>query len=237
MGKRLIQQRRGKGSSTYRAPSFRYKGKTGYNKFNKETIKGKILDLIKCPGHSAPLAKIEYENGEQSMIVAPEGVKVGDIIRSGPKAKPKPGNILQLKDIPAGTFINNIELSPGDGGKFVKSSGTSAKVVEKTEKGITVLLPSDEKKIFKPECRASIGTIAGGGRLEKPMLKAGNQYHAKKAKNKLYPKVSGTSMNAVAHPFGSKSSHQKGRPTQASRNAPPGKKVGSIAPKRSGHKR
>ncbi len=237
MGKRLIQQRRGKGSSTHRAPSFRYKAKSGHNRFTEETIKGKIIDLIKCPGHSAPLAKIEYENKEVCYIVAPEGIRAGDVITSGSEAKPKPGNTLQLKDIPSGTSINNLELNPGDGGKFVKSSGTSAKIIEKTKKGIVVLLPSSKRKIFDPNCRACIGHIAGSGRLEKPLLKAGNKFYAKKAKNKLYPKVSGTSMNAVAHPFGSKSSHQKGRPTQASRNAPPGRKVGNIAPKRSGHKR
>ena len=91
MGKNLIQQRRGKGSSTYRAPSFRYKGKAGYNKLTEETIKGKILDIIKCPGHTAPLIRVEYENGEGVLIIAPEGVRVGDFIESGPESRARAG--------------------------------------------------------------------------------------------------------------------------------------------------
>jgi len=78
--------------------------------------------------------------------------------------------------------------------------------------------------------------IAGSGRTEKPLLKAGNKFHKMKAKNKMWPIVSGNSMNAVSHPFGSKKSNSKGRPTQSSRNAPPGRKVGKIAPRRTGRK-
>ena len=100
--------------------------------------------------------------------------------------------------------------------------------------GIVVELPSSKRRTFMPDCRAIIGTIAGGGRTEKPFLKAGTRHFKMKAKNKFYPIVSGISMNAVAHPFGGKGSHTKGRPTQASRNAPPGRKVGSIAPRRTG---
>ncbi|MBW2996067.1 50S ribosomal protein L2 [Candidatus Woesearchaeota archaeon] len=237
MGKNLIQQRRGRGTATFRAPSFRYKGNTSHNKLTDKTLKGKIIDLITCQGHSAPLAQIQYENGEKILMIAPEGIRVGDSIESGPESKAKAGNILPLKSVPTGTTIYNIESQPGDGGKFVKSSGTSAKVAGKTRAGITILLPSSKKKIFNPECRACIGIIAGSGRLEKPFLKAGNRYYAKKVKNKIYPHVQGISMNAVAHPFGGKSSRIKGRPLQASRNAPPGRKVGNIAPRRSGHKR
>jgi len=237
MGKNLIQQRRGRGTATFRAPSFRYKGKAKFNKISEDVLKGRIKDIIKCQGHSAPLLKIKFENGEEVLMIAPEGVRVGESIRSGPEAKIKRGYILPLKNIPEGTPVFNIELNPGDGGKFVKASGNTAKIVGKTSAGVSIKLPSNKQKIFNPECRACIGIIAGSGRTEKPLLKAGNRYYAKKAKNKLYPKVQGTSMNAVAHPFGSKSSHVKGRPTQASRNAPPGRKVGSIAPKRTGHKR
>ncbi|MBR9691211.1 50S ribosomal protein L2 [Candidatus Woesearchaeota archaeon] len=237
MGKNLIQQRRGKGSSTYRAPSFRYKAKVNHNKLTGETVKGQILDIIKCSGHSAPLIQVAYDNGEQAWIIAPEGVRVGETIESGPECRAKTGNTLPLKNIPEGTPVYNIESSPGDGGKFVRTSGTAAKIVGKTRAGITIILPSSKQKLFNPECRACIGVIAGGGRLEKPFLKAGNKYHAMRAKNKLYPHVCGVSMNAVAHPFGSGSSHTKGRPTQAGKHAPPGRKVGSLSPKRTGHKR
>jgi len=237
MGKNLIQQRRGKGSSTFRAPSFRYKGKAKFNKITNDTLNGKIIDIVKCQGHSAPLIKVEYDNKEKGFMIAPIGIKVGDTITSGKDTKTSVGNVLQLKDIPEGTLIFNIENRPGDGGKFVRSSGTFAKIIGKKSSQVIVKLPSNKQKTFLGDCRACIGTIAGSGRTDKPFLKAGNKYYAKKARNKIYPIVCGISMNAVAHPFGSGCSHIKGRPTQAPRSAPPGRKVGSIAPRRSGHKR
>ena len=145
--------------------------------------------------------------------------------------------MLPLKSIPEGTLIYNIESNPGDGGKFVRASGAFAKIITKTEDGIVVELPSSKRRTFLPECRAIIGVIAGSGRTEKPFLKAGTKFFAMRAKNKFWPRVSGTSMNSVSHPFGGKSSHAKGIPTQASRNAPPGRKVGKIAPKRTGRRK
>jgi large subunit ribosomal protein L2 len=168
---------------------------------------------------------------------APEGVRVGDIVEMGEKIEPKKGSIMPLKSIPEGTAIYNIESFPGDGGKFVRSTGGFAKIVTKMQKKIVVQLPSSKTKDFQPECRATIGVIAGSGRKEKPFLKAGTKHYAMKARNKLYPSVSGTSQNAVDHPFGGSSSATKGRPTQASRNAPPGRKVGKIAPTRTGRRK
>ena len=234
MGKRLIQQARGKGGPTYRAPSHRYKGSVRHKTYTKETIKGTVIDIINCPGHTAPIAQVEYEDGEQNLILAPEGMMAGQEVMINNKDNLNAGNTLPLKDIPEGTSVYNIENKPGDGGKFVKSSGNFAKIINITSKEITVMLPSKKKKIFHPECRANIGTIGGGGRTEKPFIKAGNKYHAMKAKNKLYPKVSGASMNAVDHPFGGARSSRKGRPTTTSRNAPPGRKVGMIAAKKTG---
>ena len=234
MGKNLIQQHRGKGSPRYRAPDFRYKGRVSYARYTKENVNGEIIDLVKCPGHSGPLMQVKYENGEEILIQAPEGVKVGDNVGMGDEVKIKVGSILPLKNIPEGASIYNIEASPGDGGKFVRTSGVFAKIISKFKNKIIVQLPSNKKRDFMPDCRAIIGVIAGGGRKEKPFLKAGMKYYAMKAKNKLWPKVSGTSMNAVAHPFGGTSSSSKGRPTQAPRSAPPGRKVGKIAPKKTG---
>lgn len=234
MGKRLVQQRRGRGTSTFRSPKHKFKGRAKHRSVGQE-VKGKIIDLIDCPGHSAPLAKIAYEDGENCLTIASEGMTVGDYVSVGGEAKA--GNLFQLKDIPEGTLIFNIEMQPGDGGKFVRSSGTFAKVVAKTPSGVTIKLPSKKEKTFFPECRANIGVVAGGGRPEKSFLKAGKKYYHMKAKNKLYPHVQGISMNAVAHPFGGKGSHTKGRPTQSPRNAPPGRKVGKIAPKRTGRRK
>lgn len=235
MGKSLIQQKRGKGSHTYRSPSFRYHGSIRLPKESKD-IEGKIVKLLGCPGHSTPLIHVKYNNGEDLLMLAPEGVRIGDTLKSGNKTPIKPGNVMPLKNIPEGTLIYNIESQPGDGGKFVRSAGTFAKVTINMKDRVMVLLPSKKEKNFSPDCRASIGMLSAGGRKEKPFLKAGNKYHAMRAKNKLYPHVDGVSMNAVSHPFGGTSSHTKGRPTQAPRNAPPGRKVGKIAPKRTGRK-
>ena len=237
MGKNLIQQARGKGSPTYRALSFKYKGNVSFPKYSSTPLTGKIVDIIHCPGHSGPLAKISYENGETVLLQAPEGIKVGDTIQVGSNIKPEVGNVLPLKDIPEGTLVFNIEATPGDGGKFVRASGTAAKIITKLHNKVIILLPSNKRREFHPNCRACIGVVAGGGRTEKPFLKAGNKYYKMKAKNKYWPRTSGVSMNAVDHPFGGTRSSHRGRPTQALRNAPPGRKVGKIAPKRTGRKK
>lgn len=238
MGKSLIQQKRGKGSPRYRAPSFRYHGmaKFAASKEN-EIVKAEITDILHSSGHSAPLMELKYNDGKISVLQAPEGVKVGDEIESGENAETKVGNILALKNIPEGTVIYNIESNPGDGGKFVRSSGAFAKIITKMEDRIVVELPSSKRRMFLPQCRAIVGIAAGGGRTEKPFLKAGSKYFKMKAKNKMWPNVSGTSMNSVSHPFGGRSSHAKGIPTQSSRSAPPGRKVGKIAPKRTGRRK
>ena len=237
MGKNLIQQARGKGSPRYRAPSFRYKGVSRYAKLDGEKLIGRILDLIHSQGHNAPLAQIEYENGSKILLQAPEGIRVGDKVEMGKSVVIKNGNVTILSNIPEGIAIYNIESFPGDGGKFVRSSGGFAKIITKMEDKIVVEMPSAKRRDFLPDCRATIGVVAGSGRKEKPFLKAGKRYYAMRAKNKLWPQVSGTSMNSVDHPFGGSSSAVKGGPTQASRNAPPGRKVGKLAPKRTGKKR
>lgn len=238
MGKRLIQQARGKGGPTYTSPGFRSKGRANHASYQKgNTITGKVGDLVHCSGHSGPLAEVKYENGEQIFMIAPEGIRVGDVVSCGNEAPIHAGNTLPLAAIPEGTSIFNIESNPGDGGKFVRTSGTFAKIVSKFNDRVSVLLPSKKEKSFLPACRATIGTIAGSGRTDKPFLKAGTRFHLKKATNKKYPHVCGISMNAVDHPFGGGSSSVKGRPTQSGRNYPPGRKVGKIAPRRTGRKR
>ncbi|HIJ12014.1 TPA: 50S ribosomal protein L2 [Candidatus Woesearchaeota archaeon] len=234
MGKRIIQQRRGRGTSTYRSPSHRFKGEVKH--YDLET-NGKVVDVIHCSGHTAPLMKVAFMTGDSVLSFAPSGIKVGDTISSGVGTELAPGNVLKLGDIPEGTLIHNIELRPGDGGKLVRSSGTFAKVVAKTDKNVRVVLPSKKEKIFLVNCRAAIGALSGAGRCEKPFLKAGIRMKKMRARNKLYPKVCGISMNAVDHPFGGGCSHIKGRPTQSPRSAPPGRKVGKIAPRRTGRKK
>ena len=232
MGKNLIQQRRGRGTGRFRAPNFRYKGEIKMLSKQEYTIKS----LLRCAGHSAPLIEAEYEDKTTSLLIAPEGVSVGEkfSINNG---EIKPGNILSLKSIPEGTSVFSIEAIPGDGGKFARGSGAAAKVIAKTDKAITILLPSKKQKDFHPDCKAMIGIPAGGGRMEKPLLKAGKKHHIMKSRNKYYPIVSGSAMNAVAHPFGNKRSLRKSKARPAPKNAPPGRKVGMIRPRRSGRKK
>ncbi len=234
MGKRIIQQRRGRGTNTYRSPGHHFEGQVKH--YALETV-GKVTELVHCAGHSAPLMEVAYLTGDKHLTFAPEGIKVGDEISIGTSTEIKVGNVLALKDIPEGTLIHNIELRPADGGKLVRASGTFAKIVAKDENIVRIKLPSKKEKIFLPNCRAAIGVLAGSGRTEKPFLKAGTNYKKMRARNKLYPRVCGISMNAVDHPFGGKCSHIKGRPTQSPRSAPPGRKVGKIAPRRTGRRR
>ncbi len=235
MGKNLIQQKRGKGSPTYRAPSFRYEGEVKHPKVQKRNSIGIIEKILHSAGHSSPLMVVKYPD-ESNLAIAPEGIRTGEKVSFGEGSEIEAGNTLPLNEIPEGTLIFNIESQPGDGGKFVRCSGGAARIISKSKDKIIVRLPSKKQKEFSAKCLATIGMIAGSGRTEKPLLKAGNKYYKMKAKNKLWPSVSGTSMNAVDHPFGGKGSHTKGRPTQSSRNAPPGRKVGKIAPKRTGRK-
>jgi len=180
MGKNLIQQARGKGSPRYKVPSFRFKTDGKLKSLKKELVNGKITDMLSCQGHSAPIIKVKYDDGEQKLMIAPEGVRVGENISAGNGASAETGNILTLKEIPEGTFIFNIESQPGDGGKFCRASGNTARLLTKTSKYATVLLPSKKQRKFHVNCRAMIGTIAGGGRTEKPILKAGIMHFRKK---------------------------------------------------------
>lgn len=237
MGKRIIQQARGHGSPTYTSPSFNYKGRIKLNKITKKLQKGKIIDLIKCPGHDAPLVKVKYENMETVLFSAPENVRVGEEVTSGEIGEIKPGNVMTLRAIPEGTQIYNIESQPGDGGKFCRSAGASARIISKTENYAKIKLPSKKEKKISLNCRAVIGVIAGSGRKEKPFLKAGKKYHAMKAKNKLYPRTSASAMNAVDHPYGNKRTSRKSKQKATSKHAPPGRKVGKLSPKRTGKKK
>jgi large subunit ribosomal protein L2 len=236
MGKNLIQQRRGKGSSRFRAPSFRYLGRVQHPKQVGEGTSGVIKDIVHCQGHTAPLIEVKVQNGT-TLMIAPEGIKVGDELKFGKGAEIKPGNTLALADIPEGTPIHNIESIPGDGGKFVRSTGAFARIVSKLNDRALIKLPSKKEREFSLKCLATIGVVSGAGRPEKPFMKAGTKFFRMRATNRMWPSVSGNSMNAVDHPFGGKCSHRKGRPTQCGRNYPPGRKVGKVAPSRTGRRK
>ena len=177
------------------------------------------------------MARVSYGT-EQILVPAPQLVKVGDEVRSGAGAPATIGNTLPLKNIPEGTLIYNIELQPGDGGKLARTAGTFARIVTKIGDKILIELPSKKQKQFMGDCRATIGVIAGTGKQEKPYLKAGKKWHAMKAKNRMYLRTSGVAMNSINHPFGCGRGRHVGRPKTVSRNAPPGRKVGSYRSKK-----
>jgi large subunit ribosomal protein L2 len=235
MGHRLISQNRGRGTPTYRAPSHKFKAALRHPRVDeKETLYGTVTDIVHDPARSAPVAKVLFENGKELLILAPEGMAVEDKVACGTSAEVKPGNSLPLVEIPEGVPVCNIESKPNDGGKFARASGVYATVVSH-ERGKTVIrMPSGELKWLNPKCRATIGIVAGGGRVDRPFLKAGKKYHKMKTRAAKYPRVSGIAMNAVDHPFGGGNRKHPGKPTTVSRNAPPGRKVGHIAARRTG---
>ncbi len=234
MGKRIIPQRRGRGTSRYRAPSHRYAGRPINPKVEK--AKGIVKEIFHDPGHTTPLAEVVLDSGEKVLMLAHVGMYEGQEIEIGNDAEIRPGNVLPLGSIPEGVPIYNVEAQPGDGGKYIRSGGSYAQIVTHGIK-TTVQMPSGEFKLFDPRCRATIGVVAGGGRKDKPMLKAGKVYHAWRSKARKHVQVRGVAMNAVNHPHGGGNHQHVGRPSTVSRNAPPGRKVGRLSPKKKKKKR
>ena len=232
MGKRLIPQRRARGGSHYRSPSHRHVDDVRIPHY--EQVEGTITDLIQAPGRTSPLAVIDYD-GKKSYQLAVEGTSVGQKVEIGTK-NVAIGNILSLANIPEGTLVHNIEGMPGDGGKFVKTAGTSALVVSRG-RVVVLSMPSGVLKEFNPNCRAVVGIVAGGGRTDKPLAKAGKNYLTLRSRAKANKKTSGVAMNAVDHPHGGGSHPHVGGPNCHGRTAPPGQKAGFIAPKKKIKKR
>lgn len=227
MGKRIIQRARGHGSLTYRVRKKAFIYRIQYPAFTGE---GVVLKLINSRAHSAPLAKIKA--GKKIFYnPAYEGMTEGQKINIGKGNNP--GDIAQLAGLPVGTRVYNIELHPNDGGKIVRASGGSAIISKSGIDRIGIMLPSKKEILVDKRCRATIGIIAGAGRLEKPIVKAGKMHYMKKARNKLWPRTSAVKMNAVDHPFGS-GRGKRIKSKIAKRNAPPGAKVGLLRPSRTG---
>ncbi len=189
MGKRLIQQRRGRTQSKFNAPSHRFKGKIKYAR-NNENKEGIVQDIIHDPGRNAPLASVMLSDNKKILVLAPEGIKVGDKIKfTDDKKEIGVGNVLHVGKIPEGAPIYNIELSPGDGGKLVRAGGSNATVVSHDKEKTVIQLPSGQFKTLDAKCKATVGIIAGGGRKDKPFLKAGKKHIAFKKRGKQYPIV------------------------------------------------
>ncbi len=241
MGTRITTRKRGRAGRVYRAKSHAFKSRVSYPTYSKEqkTNKeiGSIVDIIKDPSKTSAMAKIEMYDGRVFFIPAAEGIFVGKKIEIGKKADLVLGNILSLRDINEGMPIFNVELKPGDGGKIIRSSGAYGLVISKDKNYAYVKLPSKRKIALNLDSRATIGVVSSGGRTDKPLLKAGNAFYKKKRKRSLlWPRVRGVAMNVYDHPYGGQE-HSPGKSKSVSRHAPPGRKVGDIASKRTGRRK
>ncbi len=230
MGKRIVSQARGHGSSTYRVKRTAFSVRPRYpSKMEGEMT---IIRLFSSAGHTAPIIKIISKSGKTFHNLAAKNVFEGQKIFFRGESE---GDIAPLGEIKTGTKIFNIENSFEDGGRFVRTGGNSATVIGKQGDLVKIVLPSKKDKLLDPRCRATIGELAGQGRLDKPILKAGKQYYIKKAKSKLWPRTSAVKMNAIDHPFGS----GRGKRIKSKiikRFASPGQKVGLLRPRRTGRK-
>ena len=159
----------------------------------------------------------------------------GQYVDHGKRGELRIGNVLPIGRLPEGTLICHLEGRAGDKGKFIRSSGTVGAIVQHTPGKFTVIrLPSGQKKVCRKECRAMIGVISGGGRTEKPLLKAGRAYHKWKRKRNCWPRVRGVAMNPVEHPHGGGNHQHIGKPSTVAKTCTPARKVGLIGARKTG---
>lgn len=166
-------------------------------KRNKDGIPAKVATIEYDPGRSANIALLHYVDGEKRYILAPIGMRVGDTVISGETADIKPGNALQIKDIPVGTMIHNIEMKPGKGGQLVRSAGNAAQLMAKEGAYAQVRLPSGEVRLVPMNAKATIGQV---GNVDNSNIKLGKA--GKKRNLGIRPTVRGSVMNPVDHPHG-----------------------------------
>ncbi|MDT7875663.1 MAG: 50S ribosomal protein L2 [Sulfolobaceae archaeon] len=235
MGKKLLQQRAGRGGINFRSPSWRRVGPARYPNIEGEH-KGKVIDIVHNPGVNAPVAKIRLDNGLEFYIPAVQGLRVGQSIQMGKNVPVVTGNIVEVGQLPEGTVVSNVEKYRGDGGRYARAAGAYAIISGKSGDKVLVKLTSEKIVEVSSTARATIGIVAGGGVTEKPLLKAGNNYWKYKVKAKKWPHVRGVAMNAVSHPHGGGLHQSVSRPSTVARNTPPGRKVGHIASRRTGRR-
>jgi large subunit ribosomal protein L2 len=186
---RITTRRRGGGHKRhYRVIDFK-RDKTG--------IPAKVASIEYDPNRSARIALLHYADGEKRYILAPVGLKVNDIVESGPNADIKPGNSLPLSHIPLGTQIHNIEMRLGKGGQMVRSAGTYAQLMAKEDAYALIKMPSGEVRMVLLKCKATIGQIGNVAHENKSLGKAGRRRWLGRR-----PKVRGVAMNPVDHPMG-----------------------------------
>lgn len=166
-------------------------------KRDKENIEAKVASIEYDPNRSAFIALLHYMDGEKRYIIAPEGLSVGDLIMSGPKAAFKPGCCMALKNMPIGSVVHNVELYPGRGAKLVRSAGLSAQLAARSNGYASLKLPSGEMRLIKDTCQATFGVVSNAEWVLRVEGKAGrNRWKG------FRPTVRGTAMNPVDHPHG-----------------------------------
>jgi large subunit ribosomal protein L2 len=166
-------------------------------KRRKDDVWGAVVSIEYDPNRSSRIALLQYDDGEKAYILAPEGLKAGDKLMSGPNAEPRVGNCLPLRSIPLGMSVHNLELQPGHGGQMARSAGTSATLTAREGKWAQITLPSGEVRRVSSECRATIGSIGNPDHMNISLGKAGRKrWLGRKPHNR------GTSMNPVSHPMG-----------------------------------
>jgi len=244
MGRVIRAQRKGAGS-VFKSHNKHRKGPAKFRAIDFAErhgyIKGVIREIIHDPGRGAPLAKVVFRDPyryklRKELFVAAEGMYTGQFVYCGRKATLQIGNVLPVGVMPEGTIVCNLEEKSGDRGKLARASGNYATVISHNPdtKKTRVKLPSGSKKVVMSSNRAMVGIIAGGGRIDKPILKAGRAYHKYKAKRNCWPNVRGVAMNPVEHPHGGGNHQHIGKASTVRRDASAGKKVGLIAARRTG---
>jgi len=247
MGRVIRGQRKGAGS-VFTAHSCKRTAPAQLRKLDyierEGYIKGVVKEIIHDPGRGAPLARVVFRDPyryklKSEYFIAPEGLHTGQHVFCGKRAQIAVGNVLPLKSIPEGSMVCNVEQYIGDRGSFARTSGSYAIIVSHSDEDnkTKLKLPSGAKKTVTSSARAMLGIVAGGGRIDKPILKAGNQYHKFKAKRNCWPRVKGVCMNPVEHPFGGGNQQHIGKPSTIKRDTPAGRKVGLIAARRTGRLR
>ena len=192
------------GRNSYGRITVRHRGGGNRRKYRvidfkrlKDNMNATVLTIEYDPNRTANIALIQYEDGVKSYIIAPHGLKVGDVLRSGADADIKAGNALPIKNIPVGTLIHNIELFPGRGAQLVRSAGNAAQLMAKEGDYAQVRLPSGEVRMVRIECRATIGQVGNIDYENISIGKAGRKRHMG-----WRPTVRGVVMNPCDHPHG-----------------------------------
>lgn len=166
-------------------------------KRDKDQINAKVASIEYDPNRTAHIALLNYADGEKRYIIAPQGMRVGDVVSSGPEAAFNVGCSMPLKNMPLGSVIHNIELFPGRGAKFVRSAGLSAQLMAKSGGYVTIKMPSGEVRMVNENCKATFGAITNAERNLRVEGKAGRMRW-----KGFRPTVRGTAMNPVDHPHG-----------------------------------